>query len=87
MSPATGLYTAFAAMLLYAIFGTSRQLKVTTSSTMSAMSAAHVAQTGGPRRPARRGHSSRRRKLARRAVGPRKVEHIVSRQCAALPVG
>ena len=37
-----GLYTAFAALLGYAIFGTSRQLKVTTSSTMAVMSAAVV---------------------------------------------
>jgi SulP family sulfate permease len=37
-----GLYTAFAALLAYALFGTSRQLKVTTSSTMAVMSAAVV---------------------------------------------
>jgi high affinity sulfate transporter 1 len=36
------LYTAFAALLGYAIFGTSRQLKVTASSTMAVMSAAVV---------------------------------------------
>ena len=38
-----GLYTAFAGLLGYAIFGTSRHLKVTTSSTMAMMSAAVVA--------------------------------------------
>jgi SulP family sulfate permease len=37
-----GLYTAFAALLGYGIFGTSRELKVTTSSTMAVMSAAVV---------------------------------------------
>jgi hypothetical protein len=37
-----GLYTAFAALLGYAVFGTSRQLKVTASSTMAVMSAAVV---------------------------------------------
>ncbi|MFN8497169.1 MAG: SulP family inorganic anion transporter [Anaerolineae bacterium] len=39
----SGLYAAFAAIAAYAIFGTSRQLKVTTSSTMAVMSAAVVA--------------------------------------------
>ncbi len=38
-----GLYTAFAGLLGYAIFATSRHLKVTTSSTMAIMSAAVVA--------------------------------------------
>ena len=38
-----GLATAFAALLGYAAFGTSRQLKVTTSSSMAIMSAAVVA--------------------------------------------
>ena len=33
-----GLYAAFAALALYAIFGTSRHLKVTASSTMAVMS-------------------------------------------------
>ena len=42
LPPESGLYTAFAALLGYAIFGTSRQLKVTTSSTMAVMSAAVV---------------------------------------------
>jgi len=37
-----GLYTAFAGLLGYALFGTSRHLKVTTSSTMAIMSAAVV---------------------------------------------
>jgi high affinity sulfate transporter 1 len=42
-----GLYTAFAALALYAIFGTSRHLKVTASSTMAVMSAAVVAPMAG----------------------------------------
>ncbi len=41
--PQSGLYAAMAAVVAYAIFGTSRQLKVTTSSTMAVMSAAVVA--------------------------------------------
>jgi SulP family sulfate permease len=40
--PEVGLTTAFAAMAAYAIFGTSRHLKVTASSTMAIMSAAVV---------------------------------------------
>ncbi len=40
--PEIGLTTAFVAMTAYAIFGTSRHLKVTTSSTMAIMSAAVV---------------------------------------------
>jgi len=40
--PQIGLYTAFAALLGYAIFGTSRHLKVTASSTMAVMSGALV---------------------------------------------
>jgi len=43
----TGLYTAFAALLAYAIFGTSRHLKVTASSTMAVMSAAVVGSMAG----------------------------------------
>lgn len=39
----SGLYAAFAAIAAYAVFGTSRQLKVTTSSTMAVMSAAVIA--------------------------------------------
>ena len=35
LPPEVGLYTAFAALLGYAIFSTSRQLKVTASSTMA----------------------------------------------------
>ncbi len=42
LPPEAGLYTAFAALLGYAIFSTSRHLKVTTSSTMAVMSAAVV---------------------------------------------
>ena len=38
-----GLYAAFLSLIAYAIFGTSRHLKVTTSSTMAVMSAAVVA--------------------------------------------
>jgi sulfate permease, SulP family len=45
--PEHGLYAAFAALLAYAIFGTSRHLKVTASSTMAAMSAAVVAAIAG----------------------------------------
>ncbi len=45
--PEAGLYAAFAALLAYAIFGTSRHLKVTASSTMAAMSAAVVAAMAG----------------------------------------
>ena len=45
--PENGLYAAFAALLAYAIFGTSRHLKVTASSTMAAMSAAVVAAMAG----------------------------------------
>lgn len=40
--PEAGLYAAFAALLAYAVFGTSRHLKVTASSTMAVMSAAVV---------------------------------------------
>lgn len=45
--PENGLYAAFAALLAYAIFGTSRHLKVTASSTMAAMSAAVVVAMAG----------------------------------------
>jgi high affinity sulfate transporter 1 len=41
--PELGLVTAFAALAAYAVFGTSRHLKVTVSSTMAIMSAAVVA--------------------------------------------
>ena len=41
--PELGLTTAFAALTAYAIFGTSRHIKVTTSSTMAIMSASVVA--------------------------------------------
>ena len=40
--PEYGLITAFAALAAYAVFGTSRHLKVTTSSTMAIMSASVV---------------------------------------------
>ena len=45
--PQAGLYAAFAALLAYAIFGTSRHLKVTASSTMAVMSAAVIAAMAG----------------------------------------
>ena len=45
--PEYGLVTAFAAMTAYAVFGTSRHLKVTTSSTMAIMSASVVAGLAG----------------------------------------
>jgi high affinity sulfate transporter 1 len=43
MPPETGLITAFAALSAYAMFGTSRHLKVTTSSSVAIMSASVVA--------------------------------------------
>jgi high affinity sulfate transporter 1 len=45
--PELGLVTAFAAMAAYAVFGTSRHLKVTVSSTMAVMSASVVAGLAG----------------------------------------
>ena len=45
--PEYGLITAFAALTAYAIFGTSRHLKITTSSTMAIMSAAVVGPLAG----------------------------------------
>lgn len=42
MPPETGLITAFAAMAAYAVFGTSRHLKVTASSSVAIMSASVV---------------------------------------------
>jgi SulP family sulfate permease len=42
MPPETGLVTAFAAMTAYAVFGTSRHLKVTASSSVAIMSASVV---------------------------------------------
>lgn len=41
--PQMGLYAAFPSLIAYTLFGTSRHLKVTTSSTMAVMSAAVVA--------------------------------------------
>ena len=52
LPPQIGLVTAFAAMAAYAVFGTSRHLKVTTSSSVAVMSAAVVgalAVAGEPR--------------------------------------
>jgi MFS superfamily sulfate permease-like transporter len=45
--PEIGLVTAFGALAAYAVFGTSRQLKVTTSSTMAVMSFALVTPLAG----------------------------------------
>jgi MFS superfamily sulfate permease-like transporter len=45
--PEVGLTTAFAALAAYALFGTSRHLKVTVSSTMAIMSASVVADLAG----------------------------------------
>ncbi len=45
--PELGLVTAFAALAAYAVFGTSRHLKVTVSSTMAIMSAAVVGDLAG----------------------------------------
>lgn len=45
--PEAGLYAAFAALPAYAVFGTSRHLKVTASSTMAVMSAAVVGSIAG----------------------------------------
>ncbi len=45
--PQAGLYSAIIGMALYAVFATSRHLKVTTSSTMSIMSIAVVAPLAG----------------------------------------
>ena len=42
MPPETGLVTAFAALAAYAVFGTSRHLKVTASSSVAIMSASVV---------------------------------------------
>jgi high affinity sulfate transporter 1 len=47
LPPEYGLITAFAALAAYAVFGTSRQLKVTTSSTMAVMSFSLVAPLAG----------------------------------------
>jgi SulP family sulfate permease len=45
--PELGLVTAFTALAAYAVFGTSRHLKVTVSSTMAVMSASVVADLAG----------------------------------------
>jgi sulfate permease, SulP family len=52
MPPETGLVTAFAALSAYAIFGTSRHLKVTASSSIAIMSASVVGATAASRDPA-----------------------------------
>ncbi len=52
MPPETGLVTAFAALTAYALFGTSRHLKVTASSSVAIMSASVVVAIAA-RRPGR----------------------------------
>jgi sulfate permease, SulP family len=47
MPPETGLVTAFAALAAYAVFGTSRHLKVTASSSVAIMSASVVVAIAG----------------------------------------
>ena len=47
LPPEYGLITAFAALAAYAVFGTSRHLRVTTSSTMAVMSLALVTPIAG----------------------------------------
>ncbi len=47
LPPEYGLVTAFAALAAYAVFGTSRHLKVTTSSTMAIMSLSLVTPLAG----------------------------------------
>src|SRR4051812_20905824 len=47
VAPQIGLYAAMAGMFLYAIFGTSRQLAVTATSSSAAMTAAVVAPLAG----------------------------------------
>src|SRR6188472_1156188 len=47
MPPETGLVTAFVALALYSIFGTSRHLKITTSSSIAIMSASVVGAIAG----------------------------------------
>ena len=75
--PEVGLTTAFAAMTVYAVFGTSRHLKVTASSTMAIMSAAVVVDLAGGRPGAvpgadgRPGHDRRRAAARRRRRAPR----------------
>ena len=52
MPPETGLVTAFAALAAYAVFGTSRHLKVTTSSSVAIMSASVVGAIAASADPA-----------------------------------
>ena len=49
MPPETGLITAFVALAVYAVLGTSRDLKVTTSSSVAVMAAAVVAPVAAGR--------------------------------------
>ena len=60
MPPETGLVTAFAAMTAYAVFGTSRHLKVTASSSVAIMSASVVVAHRGRRFGRVRSRSARR---------------------------
>ena len=66
MPPETGLVTAFVALAAYAVFGTSRHLKVTTSSSVAILSASVVgaivvvARTRFVHRPQRRAGADRR---------------------------
>jgi len=53
LPPQAGLYAAFAGLIAYALFSTSRHIKVTASSTMAIMSAAIVADLGSAGDPAR----------------------------------
>ena len=46
LPPQAGLYAAFAGLIVYALFSTSRHIKVTASSTVAIMSAAIVADLG-----------------------------------------
>ncbi len=51
MPPETGLVTAFVALAAYAVFGTSRHLKVTTSSSVAILSASVVGAIAVVARP------------------------------------
>src|SRR4051795_10342377 len=50
--PELGLVTAFAALAAYAVFGTSRHLKVTASSSIAVMSASVIGAIAGAQDPA-----------------------------------
>ena len=59
--PELGLVTAFASLTAYAIFGTSRHLKVTASSSVAIMSASVVGAIGASQDPAHVRHAHARR--------------------------